>query len=135
MLTKLQEQDKRNTQIIIPTAHNVKQAISIADITHFEADEHTTKVHLSDGKIVTAFRILGHFKKMLLDDYPFFHIHNSLLINVDQVKSYDYAQLTITLKNGQQLKASRRYGKGFKKYWDDFRGGGSFWNDLKNLFR
>ena len=135
LLTKLQEQDDRNTQIIIPTAHNVKQAVSINDITHFEADEHTTKVHLNDGKVIVAFRLLGHFKKMLSDDYPFFLIHNSLLMNVGQVKSYDYTKLTITLKNGTQLKASRRGGKDFKPYWADFKGGGGFWDNLKNMFR
>jgi two-component system, LytTR family, response regulator len=135
LFSKLQAVKELNTQIIIPTAHNNKVAVLIADITYFEADGQTTKIHFHDGSILVAFRILKHFKKMLMDEYPFFLIHNSLLLHVAQVKSFDYKKLTITLKNGEVLAPSRRYGKDFKKYWDDLNGGGGLWRDIKGWFR
>jgi two-component system, LytTR family, response regulator len=85
LLTKLQTLNDRNTQIIIPTTNNNKIAVSIADITYFEAEGPTTIVHFHNGSTLIAFRILGHFKKMLIEDYPFFLVHNSLLVNVTQV--------------------------------------------------
>jgi two-component system, LytTR family, response regulator len=135
LITKLQARDERNTQIIIPTTNHNKIAVFIADITYFEADDQTTIVHFQDHSTLPAFRILKHFEKMLKEDHPFFRVHNKLYINVAQVKSFKYKDLAIILKNGELLTASRRYGKDFKKYLDDFNGGGGFWNDFKNLFR
>lgn len=136
LLSKLQTLNQNNTQIIIPTANSNKTAVSISNITYFEADGQTTIVHFQEGSHLVAFRILGHFKKMLMDEHPFFLIHNSLLVNVEQVKSFKYTELEITLKNGEKLIASRRYGKDFKKYWDEFSNNKSgFWKEFKNLLR
>jgi two-component system LytT family response regulator len=149
LLSKLQALDKHYTQIIIPLANNNKKIESIANITYFEADGQTSIVHFQNGTTLRAFRILGHFKKMLMNNYPFFLIHNSLLVNVGQVKSFKYKasksaqtddfaefpkakELEITLKNGQTLIASRRFGKDFIKYWEEFHSSkGSLWDRVK----
>lgn len=117
LLARLQTRHERSRHLIIPTAHNNKISVSIADITYFEADGPTTIVHFKDKSNLIAFRILGYFKKMLLADHPFFLIHNSLLLNTEQIRAFDYAKLTINLTNGESLKTSRRLGKQFKKYW------------------
>jgi two-component system, LytTR family, response regulator len=136
LLQKLQVQASKETQIIIPTTNNEKVAIFIKDINYLEADEHLTRIYFQDGSKLTAFHILGHFKKMLMEDYPFFLIHNSLLVNVEQVKSYTHLKLLITLKNGTTLKASKRFGKDFKKYWEGHNEQkGSLWQDFKSLFK
>lgn len=120
LLAKLQALDERHAHIIIPTANNNKVAVPIADITHFEADEQMTKVYLQDGLNKVAFRRLGHFKKILMDEYDFFLIHNSILINIEQVKSFKSKDLTITFKNNTCVTASRRYGSDFGVYWNTF---------------
>ena len=121
MFDKLQTLDEHDTHIIINSVHHIKVAVAVADITHFKAEGQTTVLHFHDGTSLIAFSILGYFKKMLLDKHPFFLIHNSLLVNTHQIKSFKYAELEITLKNGKKLAASRRNGKEFKKYWEEFR--------------
>lgn len=136
LLSKLLELDERNSQIIIPTANYNKIVVNIADITYFEADGQTTIVHIQDKPPLIAFRILGHFKKMLMEEHPFFLIHNSLLLNVEQVQSFNYAKLSITLKNGEKLTTSRRLGRDFKNYWETFKGKKiGFWHTLKQWIK
>ena len=120
MFDKLQTLDEHDTHIIINSVHHIKVAVAVADITHFKAEGQTTVIHFQDGSSLIAFSILGYFKKMLLDKHAFYLVHNSLLVNTHQIKSFKYAELEITLKNGKKLIASRRYGKEFKKYWEEF---------------
>lgn len=137
LLAKLQTDNQRTTQIVIPTTNQHKIAVGIADILYFEADGQTTNVHLSNGSIVVAFKILGHFKKMLMDEHSFFLIHNSLLLNVEQVHSFKKTNFEITLKNGKKLTASRRSGKDFKKCWETFNDNNNngLWQSIKNRFK
>ena len=120
-LAELQTIHERSIEIIISSVNHNKVAVLIADITHFKAEGQTTVIHLHDGTSLIAFSILGYFKKMLLDKHDFFLIHNSLLVNTHQVKAFKYAELELTLKNGKKLIASRRNGKEFKKYWEQFK--------------
>jgi two-component system, LytTR family, response regulator len=136
LLKRLQAQGSKETQIIVPTTNNEKVAIFIQDINYLEADEHLTRIYFQDGSKLTAFRILGHFKKMLMEDNAFFLVHNSLLVHVEQVKSYTHSKLLITLKNGVTIKASKRFGKDFKQYWDDHsEQKGGLWQDFKSFFK
>ena len=120
-LAELQTIHERSNEIIVSSVNHNKIVVSVADITHFKAEGQTTVLHFHDGTSLIAFSILGYFKKMLLDKHAFFLIHNSLLVNTHQIKSFKYAELEITLKNGKKLAASRRNGKEFKKYWEEFR--------------
>lgn len=120
MFEKLETLDEHDTHIVIPSVNQNKVAVPLADITHIKAEGQTTVIHFQDGSSLIAFSILGYFKKMLLDKHPFYLIHNSLLVNTHQIKSFKYTELEITLKNGKKLAASRRYGKEFKKYWEQF---------------
>ena len=108
-----------NPQILISSAKQRKVAVAVGDITYFKAGGQTTEVYFQNGKSLTAFNILGHFKKRLLDNPSFFLVHYSLMVNVNQVQSYRYKELEITLKNGHKLFASRHLGKEFKKHWEE----------------
>lgn len=114
-----------NNRILVSSVNHTKIAVSIADITYLKAEGQTTVVYFNEGSSLTAFCILGHFKKILLEAHPFFLVHNSILVNVSQIRSFRYNELEITLKNGKKLLASRRFGKEFKKYWDEFNSGAS----------
>lgn len=140
LLTRLKAIDERNTKIIIPTSNNRKVAIKVADITHFEADGTMTKVHLLDNSTLIAFRNLGHFEKMVEDDYPFFRIHNSFLVNVAQIKAVSPVPqrvcLEITLANGIKLQTSKQSTRSFRLYWENYHNiNGNIWQRLRNLFR
>ena len=120
LLTQLQENAKINAKIIVPTLNHNKVSVVINDISHFEAQKHTTIIHFMDGTTLTACCILGHFKQTLIKDHLFFLIHHSTLVNVEQIKSFRTRDFTITMNNDQVLKPSRRNGKDFKIFWDEY---------------
>jgi two-component system, LytTR family, response regulator len=111
---------KKSTKLLIPTAHNGREIVESDMINYFEASGQCTVVHLINGTHITAFRILGHFKKLLANDAHFFLIHQSFLVNVNQVKSFHLPKHKVTMKNNVSLEASRRYGSNFKDYWRDY---------------
>lgn len=135
LLAKLQDTQQSPAKIIIPTINGHKIGILLVDVLYFKADGSTTNVHLTDGSIVVAFKILGHFKKMLMDDYSFFLVHHALLLNVEQVRAFKNKGFKITLKNGDILTASRRSGTDFKDYWVTYNGKKkvSFVQRIKNI--
>ena len=120
LLEQLHEHNKRHKKIVVPIANHNKESVLINDISHFEANTATTIIHFMNGTTMTAHCILGHFKKMLMDDHPFFLIHHGILVNVEQIKSFRTRDCTITMKNDTVLTPSRRYGRDFKKYWDEY---------------
>jgi two-component system, LytTR family, response regulator len=137
LLAKLQDTQQSPAKIIIPTTNGHKVAVLLPDILYFKADRQTTNVHLADGSIVVAFKILGHFKKMLMEEHSFFLVHHGLLLNVEQVQAYKSKGYKITLKNGEILTAARRAGTDFRTYWATFNGKekGGLWQGIKNMFR
>lgn len=120
VIAQIKERHNPNTKIIVPLADYNKEAVVIADIAYFEANGASTIIHFMDGSTLVAVCILGQFKKTLLDDYSFFLIHHSILVNVDQIKSFRARDLEIVLKNDKKLYPSRRFGRDFKNYWNEF---------------
>ena len=53
--------------------------INASDIIYFQADNNSTDIHLVNGEMITAFKTLKHFEKVLPSD--FYRIHNSYIIN------------------------------------------------------
>jgi two-component system, LytTR family, response regulator len=118
--TLMAHHSKKN-KIAIPVAHHVREIVDIDTINYLEANGQCTIFHFKNKTAITAFRILGYFKKLLADDSDFFLIHQSFLVNVDEIKSFQIKTHTVTMKNDVTLEASRRYGSKFKDYWDTFR--------------
>lgn len=110
----------KKSKLIVPTAQNTREAVDVDRISYFEAKGQFTILHLSNGVQITAFRILGYFKKLLADDNDFYQIHHSLFINAGQVKSFRGKTHEVTMMNGTVLEASRRMTSKFKTYWDEF---------------
>jgi two-component system, LytTR family, response regulator len=118
--TLLAHQQEKNHKLVVPIAHNGKEFVDFETINYFEAAGQCTIVHFVDGTYLTAFRILGHFKKLLVDDRNFFLVHQSFLVNVSQVRNFHHKTHKITMKNNNSIEASRRYRSSFKDYWNGF---------------
>ena len=110
----------KKSKLIVPTAQNTREAVDVDRISYFEAKGQFTILHLSDGVNITAFRILGYFKKLLADDKDFYQIHHSLFVNAEHVQSFRGKTHEVTMMNGAVLEASRRMTSKFKTYWDEF---------------
>ncbi|MGI6342740.1 MAG: LytR/AlgR family response regulator transcription factor [Bacteroidales bacterium] len=93
--------------------------VEVKKVIYLQADGVVTKVFIDDSnnpdKYITAHRNLGYYKNMLVNDFNFLILSNSLLLNPQYIKRFVPKELAITLSNGKVLFASRRYGKSLKE--------------------
>jgi DNA-binding LytR/AlgR family response regulator len=79
------------------------------DILYFEADNNSTDIHLSNGEMITAFKTLKHFETVLPES-QFLRIHNSYIINIDQVSRIHTGNTVCYIKNSTtKLPFSKSY--------------------------
>ncbi len=79
------------------------------EILYFEADNNSTDIHLNNGEMVTAFKTLKHFETVL-PETQFLRIHNSYIINVDQVSRIHTGNTVCYIKNSTtKLPFSKSY--------------------------
>lgn len=74
------------TKISIPTSKGA-EFIDIKDIVRIEADRSYSMIYLTNGRKLMVSRCLNEYDSML-NERKFFRIHNSHLINLEQVKLY-----------------------------------------------
>jgi two-component system, LytTR family, response regulator len=74
------------SKIAIPTSKG-SEFIDIKDIVRIEADRSYSIIYISNGRRLMVSRCLNEYDTMLCDR-NFFRIHNSHLINLEQVKIY-----------------------------------------------
>jgi DNA-binding LytR/AlgR family response regulator len=83
--------------------------IDSADILYFEADNNSTDIHLNNGEMITAFKTLKHFETVLPES-QFLRIHNSYIINVNQVSRIHTGNTVCYIKNSTtKLPFSKSY--------------------------
>jgi len=83
--------------------------IDSTDILYFEADNNSTDIHLSNGEMITAFKTLKHFETVL-PTQQFLRIHNSYIINVNQVSRIHTGNTVCYIKNSTtKLPFSKSY--------------------------
>jgi len=79
------------------------------DVLYFEADNNSTDIHLNNGEMITAFKTLKHFETVL-PQTQFLRIHNSYIINVDQVSRIHTGNTVCYIKNSTtKLPFSKSY--------------------------
>ncbi|HWD87204.1 MAG TPA: LytTR family DNA-binding domain-containing protein [Mucilaginibacter sp.] len=82
--------------------------LSVDDIVRCEANVNYTTIFLKDKQQVMVAKTLKDFDEML-DDYQFFRIHNSHLINLNYVRSYHKGKGGyVTLTDNTSLEVSTR---------------------------
>lgn len=82
--------------------------IKTRDIVYLKADNNTTDFYLQSGKVITAFKTLKHFEKLL--PFYFFRIHHGYVINVDHVSRINLGKSQCYLMNNEiALPFSRTY--------------------------
>lgn len=61
--------------------------VYLADIRCFEANGSNTTVHLCNGEQIDSTRIIGDYENLLPEGF-FYRIHNSHIVNLNKVQSY-----------------------------------------------
>ncbi len=100
---------KQQSLIICVKSYGDYRYIDSNDILYFEADNNSTDIHLNNGEMITAFKTLKHFETVL-PQTQFLRIHNSYIINVDQVSRIHTGNTVCYIKNSTtKLPFSKSY--------------------------
>ena len=79
---------KNNTKRIVIQTQTETLLINVQDIIRCESDINYTTIYLNTKKTIVVSKTLKDFES-LLTPYNFFRVHNSHLINLEYMKSYD----------------------------------------------
>ncbi len=104
----IQTEDKSKKKIVLKTFDNI-HLVKIGDIIFCESDVNYTTFHLENGNNVTVSVNLKEYDDML-NDYGFFRVHKSFLINLSHIERFEKADGgNIILVNDHRVPvASRR---------------------------
>ena len=105
--TVVQQPDK--SLVICVKSYGDYRYIDSDDVLYFEADNNSTDIHLNNGEMITAFKTLKHFETVL-PPTQFLRIHNSYIINVNQVSRIHTGNTVCYIKNSTtKLPFSKSY--------------------------
>lgn len=97
----------KNNKICVPT-QNGMELIPASNIYYCEASREYTLLYTTGNGIITSSYNIGEFESML-ENFGFFRIHNSYIINHDQVRRYNKGEGgTVIMNNQAELPVSRR---------------------------
>lgn len=97
----------QSKKIGLPTLNGIV-FIPVADIVRCEADSNYTDIFLKNKQKITSSKTLKEFED-LLTDYNFYRVHNSFLVNLDCVKSYNKGKGgSLQLSDGSTVEVSTR---------------------------
>ena len=100
---------KEQSLIICVKSYGDYRYIDSNDVLYFEADNNSTDIHLNNGEMITAFKTLKHFETVL-PPTQFLRIHNSYIINVNQVSRIHTGNTVCYIKNSTtKLPFSKSY--------------------------
>ena len=103
------EVQKNQSLIICVKSYGDYRYIDSTDVLYFEADNNSTDIHLNNGEMITAFKTLKHFEGVL-PSLQFLRIHNSYIINVNQVSRIHTGNTVCYIKNSTtKLPFSKSY--------------------------
>jgi DNA-binding LytR/AlgR family response regulator len=82
--------------------------IRSSEIVYLKADNNTTDFYLKSGKVISAYKTLKHFEKLL--PFYFFRIHHGYVINIQHVSRINLGKNSCYLQNNEiVLPFSRTY--------------------------
>jgi DNA-binding LytR/AlgR family response regulator len=82
--------------------------IRSSEIVYLKADNNTTDFYLKSGKVISAYKTLKYFEKLL--PFYFFRIHHSYVINIQYVSRINLGKCSCYLQNNEIiLPFSRTY--------------------------
>lgn len=139
LLDILNHPAQKSRRIAFHLLKGIIEFVLVDDIVLLEADGPVTHIRLRDGAHMTAMKNLGHYSRLLTTEYNFFQISNDKVVNLDYVKRYNHAELTLTLVDGTHVIAARRGGQDFRRFlsenkeYKNLEGGGGLVGMLKGL--
>jgi len=107
LLQNTQKSDGLFKKIIVPTISGF-EFIEIGNIIRCESDSNYTTIYIKDKQKMVVAKTLKDFED-LLSNYSFFRIHNSHLINLTYIRSYNKGKGgSVILMDGTEIEVSSR---------------------------
>ena len=91
--------------LLVSTVETI-EFIRINEIARIEAQGGYSKIYMKDGTKLLTSKVLKEFDKML-EDYSFFRVHQSHLINLDCIEKYVKTQHCILMRDGIKIQLAR----------------------------
>jgi two-component system, LytTR family, response regulator len=107
----------QNKKIILKSSDKIN-IISVNEIIRCESKNNYTQFILSDGLNILASTTLKEYEE-LLSAFGFVRIHQSHLINIDFINSYDKKKDLIHMKDGSNIPISARKKDGLMEILED----------------
>ena len=92
------ENQRKQSLIICVKSYGDYRYIDSDDVLYLEADNNSKDIHLTNGEMITAFKTLKHFENTLPNS-QFLRIHNSYMININQVSRIHTGNTVCYIKN------------------------------------
>lgn len=106
-------------RMAVPLLKGLIEMVELRDILYIHSYQQGTMTQLFLNHQTTPLnctRTIGKFREILGPAQGFFPIHESTLLNLNQLQRYDPNEKTATLVNGAVLFASRRGGQALRQY-------------------
>lgn len=84
--------------------------VNVDDILYFEATSRYTKIITKDKNYLSSYNI-GKFRTMV-EDYNFFAVHRSFIVNVDKIRRYE-TNGTLIMEEGYEIPVSKNVRESF----------------------
>ena len=104
LLTNLRNPNE-DPVLLVSTIESV-EFVRIRDIIRCEAEGAYTKLFLRDAKPVMVSKVIKEFE-FLLQDYGFYRVHQSYLINLKEVRKYVKSENHLLMRDGAQIQLAR----------------------------
>ena len=97
----------KNHKIAIPTLSGL-EFLHVQDIVHCESDINYTTIYMEHNKRLVVAKTLKDFEAMLVS-HNFYRVHNSHLVNVVKIKSYNKGKGGwLKMEDGTEIEVSSR---------------------------
>lgn len=107
LLQNIHKKPGENKRICLATLEGI-EFVSVRDIIYCEANGAYTNFHLNNGRKIMVSRNLKEYE-MLLEENEFMRVHNSFLINLNEVKMFVKSEGGYILMNNQaQISISQK---------------------------
>ncbi|MCF6367207.1 MAG: LytTR family DNA-binding domain-containing protein [Bacteroidales bacterium] len=93
-------------KLVLKTEHNI-YIVNVCDIIHCESDGNYTSVFVKNEKKIVVSKIIKEFEELLKQN-NFLRIHQSHLINLNHLSSYDKYTSRVTMDDNIKLPVSVR---------------------------